>query len=73
MALEFELMIVQNHLSNVDSKIFAFYLGDVFEMVKTLDFTKSPEDGRVASGLKSKDGEYIPFGNDIQLVGAVET
>jgi dynein heavy chain len=37
-----------------------------------LNFEKSP-DGRIGSGIYSKDQEYIPFHKDIVLEGAVET
>jgi dynein heavy chain len=53
-------------------KVVAQYLGDCFDGIKTLNFEKS-EDGKIASGLYSKDSEYVPFHDDIVLEGAVET
>eukprot|EP00929_Paragymnodinium_shiwhaense_P077084 TRINITY_DN3967_c0_g3_i3.p1 TRINITY_DN3967_c0_g3~~TRINITY_DN3967_c0_g3_i3.p1 ORF type:complete len:4541 (+),score=1544.66 TRINITY_DN3967_c0_g3_i3:127-13749(+) len=50
----------------------AAYLGDVFDGVKTLDFSKAPDTGLIASGIKSKDGEAVPWYADIMLDGAVE-
>jgi dynein heavy chain len=50
----------------------AAYLGDVFDGVKTLDFSKAPETGLIASGIISKDGEKVPWSQDLQLDGAVE-
>jgi len=51
----------------------AAYLGDVFEAIKTLDFSKEPDTGRIGSGIIAKDGEKIPFHEDVALTGAVET
>merc|ERR1719487_464909 len=50
----------------------AAYLGDVFDGIKTLDFSKAPDTGLIASGVISKDGEKVPWGQDLTLDGAVE-
>ncbi|CAK0838245.1 unnamed protein product [Prorocentrum cordatum] len=50
----------------------AEYLGDIFDGVKTLDFSKDPDTGRVGAGIISKDGEQVPFVEDVVLEGAVE-
>ncbi|CAD7939071.1 unnamed protein product [Amoebophrya sp. A25] len=50
----------------------AAYLGDVFDATKTLDFSKEPDTGRIASGMVAKDGECVAFHEDVQLTGAVE-
>jgi len=51
----------------------AEYLGDVFDGVKTLDFSKDPTTGRVGCGHIAKDGEVVKWYTDIQLYGAVES
>ncbi|CAD7941439.1 unnamed protein product [Amoebophrya sp. A120] len=51
----------------------AAYLGDVFDATKTLDFSKSPDDGKIGCGMVAKDGEYVAFHEDFTLTGAVET
>jgi dynein heavy chain len=50
----------------------AAYLGDVFDGIKTLDFSKAPDTGLIASGIISKDGEIVPWQQDLTLEGAVE-
>jgi dynein heavy chain len=62
-----------NILSNGNKPLkVAEYLGDCFDGIRTLDFSKSPNDGKVGCGLYSKDTEYVPFHEDISLDGAVE-
>merc|ERR1719331_922734 len=51
----------------------AAYLGDCFDGVKTLDFSKDPDHGKIACGIKAKDGEAVPWAEDLVLEGAVET
>merc|ERR1719487_1634214 len=51
----------------------ANYLGDVFDGIKTLNFEKAPDTGKTGSGIIAKDGEYVPFFEDVVLEGAVET
>ena len=46
-------------------------MGDCFDGIKTLSFEKSA-DGKIVSGLYSKNSEYVPFRDDIVLEGAVE-
>ena len=48
------------------------YLGDIFDGVKTLDFSKAPETGKVACGHISKDTETVAWAEDLVLDGAVE-
>ena len=50
----------------------AQYLGDCFDGIKTLDFSKDLTDGKIVCGIFSKDGEYVPFHDDLVLEGAVE-
>eukprot|EP00397_Hematodinium_sp_SG-2012_P001682 GEMP01001687.1.p1 GENE.GEMP01001687.1~~GEMP01001687.1.p1 ORF type:complete len:1334 (+),score=316.83 GEMP01001687.1:274-4275(+) len=50
----------------------ATYLGDVFDGVGTLNFEKDPDNGKIGCGMVAKDGEYVPFGKDVILEGAVE-
>ncbi|KAF4691102.1 hypothetical protein FOZ60_016205 [Perkinsus olseni] len=51
----------------------AEYLGDCFDGVKSLNFEKDPVNGRIGTGIISKDKEYVPFYEDVVLEGAVET
>eukprot|EP00928_Gymnodinium_smaydae_P023763 TRINITY_DN1947_c0_g1_i2.p1 TRINITY_DN1947_c0_g1~~TRINITY_DN1947_c0_g1_i2.p1 ORF type:complete len:4562 (+),score=1174.36 TRINITY_DN1947_c0_g1_i2:66-13751(+) len=50
----------------------AEYLGDMFDGVLTLDFSKAPDTGRIACGHKSKDGESVKWVEDMKIEGAVE-
>ena len=50
----------------------AQYLGDCFDGVKTLNFEKDKDGGKIVSGMYSKDSEYVPFHDDLVLEGAVE-
>ncbi|KAF4742076.1 hypothetical protein FOZ63_017584 [Perkinsus olseni] len=50
----------------------AEYLGDCFDGVKSLNFEKDPVNGRIGTGIISKDKEYVPFYEDVVLEGAVE-
>lgn len=53
----------------------AEYLGDVFDGIRTLDFSKDPVMGRVACGHCAKDGEFVPWPADpgsFVLEGPVE-
>ena len=50
----------------------AKYLGDIFYGAKTLDFSKAPGTGNIASGVKSKDGEKVPFVVNMKLDGSVD-
>jgi dynein heavy chain len=50
----------------------AEYLGDIFDGVQTLDFSKAPDTGKIACGQKAKDGEKVPWAVDLPLDGAVE-
>jgi dynein heavy chain len=51
----------------------ANYLGDCFDGIKTLDFSKDPDLGKIACGIKAKDGEAVPWAEDLVLDGAVES
>jgi dynein heavy chain len=51
----------------------AEYLGDIFDGVKTLDFSKAPDTGKLAAGHIAKDGEKVPWAQDLALEGPVET
>ena len=63
-----------NVLSNGNRPLkVAEYMGDCFDGVRTLDFSKDPENGKIASGMYSKDTETVPWGQDLHLEGAVET
>jgi len=50
----------------------AEYLGDIFDGIKTLDFSKAPDTGKVACGHISKDTEVMAWAEDLVLDGAVE-
>ena len=50
----------------------AEYLGDIFDGVKTLDFSKAPDTGRIACGHISKDTESVAWAEDMHIDGAVE-
>jgi dynein heavy chain len=50
----------------------AEYLGDIFDGVLTLNFSKAPDTGRIASGHLSKDGETVEWKDDMHIEGAVE-
>jgi len=50
----------------------AEYLGDIFDGVKTLDFSKDPEKGKIACGHVSKDTESVAWQDDMIIDGAVE-
>lgn len=50
----------------------AEYLGDIFDGIKTLDFSKAPDTGKIACGHKAKDGEQVAWATDLSLDGAVE-
>merc|ERR1719247_3924156 len=41
----------------------AEYIGDCFDGVKTLNFEKAPDTGKIGVGMYSKDSpsEYVPF------------
>merc|ERR1719188_273101 len=45
----------------------AEYLGDIFDGVKTLDFSKAPDTGRIACGHVSKDTEKVPWSQDLVI------
>jgi len=49
------------------------YLGDCFDGVKTLNFEKDPQLGKISCGMYSKENEYVPFHYDFKAEGAVET
>jgi dynein heavy chain len=51
----------------------AEFMGDVFDGVKTLDFSKAADTGKIACGHISKDTERVPWHEDLALEGAVET
>jgi dynein heavy chain len=51
----------------------AEYLGDVFDGVKSIDFNKDPDKGRIGCGHFAKDGETVKWFNDVHLHGAVES
>lgn len=51
----------------------SYYLGDCFDGVATLNFEKNLQTYRIASGMSSKEGEYVPFGEDYIIEGPVET
>jgi len=48
------------------------YLGDMFDGVKKLDFSKAPDTGKIASGHYSKDTEKNVWAEDMVIEGAVE-
>jgi len=48
------------------------YLGDMFDGVKCLDFSKAPDTGRTACGHYSKDTEHVIWVNVMVIEGAVE-
>lgn len=48
------------------------YLGDMFDGVKKLDFSKAPDTGKIASGHYSKDTEKNVWAQDMVIEGAVE-
>ncbi|CAJ1459802.1 unnamed protein product, partial [Effrenium voratum] len=53
----------------------AEYLGDVFDGIRTLDFSKDPQYGRMACGHRAKDGEFVAWPADpgiFVLEGPVE-
>ncbi|CAL1167896.1 unnamed protein product [Cladocopium goreaui] len=53
----------------------AEYLGDVFDGIRTLDFSPDPKLGRIACGHKAKDGEFVAWPSDpgnFVLEGPVE-
>ncbi|CAE8597984.1 unnamed protein product [Polarella glacialis] len=50
----------------------AEYLGDIFDGIKTLDFSKAPDTGKIACGHVSKDTEKMAWAEDLVLDGAVE-
>ncbi|CAE7303968.1 unnamed protein product [Symbiodinium necroappetens] len=53
----------------------AEYLGDVFDGIRTLDFSKDPQFGRIACGHRAKDGEFVAWPSEtgpFQLEGPVE-
>ena len=54
-------------------KVVAQYLGDCFDGIKTLNFEKAADTGKIACGMYSKDSEYVPFHEDVTLDGAVES
>jgi dynein heavy chain len=63
-----------NILSNGNKPLkVAEYMGDCFDGVKTLDFSKSPDTGKIACGHFSKDTEVVSWHEDLALDGAVET
>ena len=41
--------------------------------MKTLDFSKAPDTGKIACGHYAKDTEVVPWHEDLTLEGAVET
>ena len=51
----------------------SYYLGDCFDGVASLNFEKNPQTCRIASGMYSKEGEYVPFAEDYIIEGPVET
>lgn len=51
----------------------SYYLGDCFDGIQTLNFEKNLQTHRIASGMYSKEGEYVPFGEDYIIEGPVET
>ncbi|CAE7620071.1 DNAH9, partial [Symbiodinium natans] len=54
----------------------AEYLGDVFDGIRTLDFSKDPQFGRIACGHRAKDGEFVAWPSEnpgvFSLEGPVE-
>merc|ERR1719201_3347991 len=50
----------------------ANYLGDVFDGIRTLDFSKDPDRDRIACGHVAKDGEIVAWSEHVELDGAVE-
>jgi dynein heavy chain len=50
----------------------AKYFGDIFDGMKTLNFSKAPDTGKIACGQLAKDGEKVEWGTDLALDGAVE-
>jgi len=48
------------------------YLGDMFDGVSSLNFSKAPDTGRIASGHISKDNEKVAWTEDMKIEGAVE-
>eukprot|EP00435_Cladocopium_sp_Y103_P051493 s2113_g16.t1 len=65
-----EIWNVHNIISDV-----AEYLGDVFDGIRTLDFSPDPKLGRIASGHQAKDGEFVAWPSDpgnFVLEGPVE-
>eukprot|EP00931_Biecheleriopsis_adriatica_P036383 TRINITY_DN2095_c0_g1_i5.p1 TRINITY_DN2095_c0_g1~~TRINITY_DN2095_c0_g1_i5.p1 ORF type:complete len:4649 (-),score=1173.32 TRINITY_DN2095_c0_g1_i5:61-14007(-) len=50
----------------------AEYLGDIFDGVKTLNFSKDEKMGKIACGHVSKDTEKVEWADDMHIDGAVE-
>ena len=51
------------------------YLGDCFDGMKAMEFVtgeKEPRPYKKASGMFSKEGEYVPFSSEFVMSGAVE-
>ncbi|XP_026191394.1 dynein beta chain, ciliary [Cyclospora cayetanensis] len=51
----------------------SYYLGDCFDGISALNFEKNLETHRIASGMYSKEGEYVHFPEDYIIEGPVET
>ena len=51
------------------------YVGDCFDGMKAMEFVtgeNEPRPYKKASGMFSKEGEYVPFASEFVMTGAVE-
>ena len=52
------------------------YIGDCFDGMKAMEFVTGegqPRPYKKASGMFSKEGEYVPFETEFVMTGAVES